>query len=254
MSQPKTIILITGANIGVGKAATEVIAQSSADYHVIMGSRSVEKGEAALREVRATNLKGTASLIQLDVTDDDSIAAAAKSVEQEFGRLDVLVNNAAIGGFEDPLGSRQAYLNVFNTNAAGAAMVTEAFQPLLLKSDHARIVFITSGQGSIARKLDPNTAYSNLEGFAYRMSKSAMNMLMAGYHGRLASKGVKIHAMCPGYVHTNLRRDTEPRPGTLPAETSGKTLLGLIQGDRDADVGKFVHNNPQDNGPGLYAW
>ena len=219
-----------------------------------MGSRSLEKGEAALREVQAANLKGTVSLTQLDVTDDNSITAAAKSVEREFGRLDVLVNNAAIGGFEDPMGSRQQILNVFDTNAAGAYMVTEAFQPLLLKSDHARIVFITSGQGSITRKLNPNLAYSNLEGFGYRMSKSAMNMLMAIYHGRLASQGVKVHAMCPGYVHTNLRRDAEPRPGTRPADTSAVTLLGLIEGERDADVGGFVHNNPEDNGPGVYDW
>lgn len=100
MSKPSTIVLITGANSGVGLAASGVIASASEDYHVIMASRNTENGEKALAEVRAMKgIKGTLSAIQLDQDDPESIQRAAQEVESQFGRLDVLVNNAGIGEY-----------------------------------------------------------------------------------------------------------------------------------------------------------
>lgn len=100
MSTPSTIVLITGANSGIGFAASGVIASASEGYHVIMASRNAQNGEKALAEVKAMEgIKGTLSTIQLDQDDPESITRAAKDVESEFGRVDVLVNNAAIGAF-----------------------------------------------------------------------------------------------------------------------------------------------------------
>lgn len=97
MSTPSKIILITGANSGVGFAATGVIAKASEGYHVIMASRNPQNGEKALKEVKAMEgIKGTLSTVQLDQDDPESVKRAAKEVESQFGRLDVLVNNAAI--------------------------------------------------------------------------------------------------------------------------------------------------------------
>ena len=94
-----------------------------------------------------------------------------------------------------------------------------------------------------------------MEAAPYRTSKAAMNMLMACFYRRLSGQGVKIHAMCPGYVHTNLGRSKEPTEGQLPAETSAETLLGMIEGKRDTELGQFVHNNQQESAYlNVYPW
>lgn len=97
-----TIVLITGANSGVGYACSKALAQTSADYHVIMASRNKQNGEKAVTEIQALpGIKGTISTVQLDVTDQQSLDRAAKEVEEKFGRVDVLVNNAGIGELPD---------------------------------------------------------------------------------------------------------------------------------------------------------
>ena len=266
-AKSKTIVLITGANIGVGKATAAVLASSSPNYHVILTSRSEEKGTAALHELQASGtLQGTLSWQQLDVTSDASIAAAAAAVEKDYGRVDVLINNAAHGGMETmqaPM--RQHFTEVIDTNTVGPVLVTEAFKHLLLKSEggKGRVIFVSSGLGSVGRKLNPASPDSVLRLFsegtppllgdvlAYRVSKAGLHMVAAHYHVELKDAGVKVHVLCPGFVATNLRRDKEPLPTALPPETSGRTIKGIIEGERDADLGKFVHCN---EGEGTYPW
>lgn len=248
----------------MGKATAQVLAEESPEYHVIMGSRSLEKGEVAVREVQAANLKGTVSLMQLDVDDDASIEAAAKSIDEQFGRLDVLINNAGHVGVEYRDSPRKQFQSVLDTNSIGPVVVTEAFKPLLLMSGRGRVIFVGSGLGSITLKQDTSDLHSGsmpgmpedtpslmADATAYRVSKAALNMVTAHYHWELKDKGVKVHVMCPGYVHSNLRREKEPAPGTLLPETSGKTMLAIIEGQRDDDVGRFVHNNESE---GVYPW
>jgi len=101
MSKSSSIVLISGANSGIGFAASGVIAKASEGYHVIMASRNAENGEKALAEVKAMEgIKGSLSTIQLDQDDPASIKRAAQEIETQFGRLDVLVNNAAIGVYQ----------------------------------------------------------------------------------------------------------------------------------------------------------
>ena len=246
-SASQTIVLITGANIGIGYATAKLLTQLSSSYHVILCSRDLSKGKAALAEIRALpDIKGTLSLLQLEVTSDESVTAAVATVEKDFGRVDVLINNAGTGAWESTAVLEKCKVS-FETNALGAVRVTEAFKPLVLASKIGRIIFVSSGQGSISKLLDPANPWKQMRGVSYRMSKAAMNMAAAEYMLELQGKA-KVFVMCPGFVHTNLRRDAEPRPGALPAETSAETLRSIIEGERDEDMQKLIAKE------GIYAW
>ena len=209
-----------------------------------MASRSLEKGNAAVSAVSAAGIKGTVSGIQLDVTDQSSIAAAAKRVEKDHGRLDVLVNNAGIASHAASL--KDQLESTLQTNVIGAALVVEAFTPLLLKSANAYLLHISSTLGSLAISSDPQ-GHDGGMWVVYRMSKTALNMLMVQDAKVLGKQGVKVFAVCPGLVESNLRGEGEQqrtaggRAGD--PDVSGQTILRIMEGERDADVGKFVHKD-----------
>jgi len=217
-----------------------------------VGSRSVEKGEKALSELKAQNPKGTLSLIQLDVTDGKSIANAVTAVEKEFGHLDVLINNAGIATYKETL--IENLRASFETNTFGAAVVTDSFKSLLLKSKNARLIYVSSGLGSISKRSDPKDPFGAMHEYPYHMAKAAMNMLMACDYALLGPKGLKAWAYCPGYVVTDLSgtgekgRQERIDNGAGNPRDSAIGLLAIIEGKRDADVGKFVHRD------GLYDW
>ncbi|KAK6063246.1 hypothetical protein SCUP515_12569 [Seiridium cupressi] len=127
-----TVVLITGANSGVGYATSKRLVGTSECFHIIMTGRSLERCESAKADLESEGIKGSLSVMQLDVTDKESILKAAASVERQFGKLDVLVNNAGVGGFEPDMGTR--FQICFQTNVIGPALVSEAFRPLLLQS------------------------------------------------------------------------------------------------------------------------
>jgi NAD(P)-dependent dehydrogenase (short-subunit alcohol dehydrogenase family) len=191
-------------------------------------------------------------LLQLDVTDQKSIADAVASVTKDFGRLDVLINNAGIISHGDTL--EKQLRETFETNTFGPALVTDAFQSLLEKSNDARLIYVSSDLGSIAGKCDPNSPYYKLPATAYRMSKAALNMLMACNQADLGPKGFKVWAFNPGYVVTNLSgtgekgRQERIRNGAGDASVSAKALANVVEGKRDADVGKHVHKD------GIHLW
>ena len=142
------VVLITGANSGVGLATTKVLTSASADYHVIIAARSLSKAQTAKSEVEAenTNSASRLSTVQLDVTDDASITRARDSVEKEFGHLDALINNAAIGNRDSDVYTR--FRVSMDTNVIGPAVVADVFRPLLLKSSNPYSIFVSSGAGS----------------------------------------------------------------------------------------------------------
>ena len=209
-----------------------------------MASRSLEKGNAAVSAVQAAGIKGKVSGIQLDVTSESSIATAAKHVEKEHGRLDVLVNNAGIASRAATLKERLE--STLNTNVIGAALVAEAFKPLLLKSANAYLLHISSMLGSLTIASDRQQAESGSY-VVYRTSKAALNMLMVHDAIVLGKQGVKVFAFCPGLVESKLRGEGEAqitaggRAGD--PEVSGQTILRIMEGGMDADVGKFVNKN-----------
>ena len=241
-----------GANSGVGFATAKVIACASEDFHVIMASRSLEKAESAMSEIEAAGTKGLLSTVQLDVTNERSIEEAVALVKQKFGRLDALVNNAAVGSRDPDVKTRLQLC--MDTNVIGPAVVSAAFRQLLLKSQKPYSIFVSSGMGSMAMASDPTSiTYRGLSnGEAYRASKSALNMIMLQESIEFSSTALKVFAVCPGFVRSNLRgQSEEARSGWGKAgdpQVSGEIILSVIQGKRDADAGKFVHRD------GVYPW
>lgn len=203
----------------------------SRKYHVIIGSRSLEKGEVALSKL-SNQAKGSISLLQLDVTDTDSVASAVARVDRDYGRLDVLVNNAAIGVTHPSLTAETLRL-VFETNVFGVARVTDSFVPLLRKSSAPRIVHVTSGLGSLMLKASgtPTPPY-----YAYMVSKAALNM-MGLCHMEQFGDDIKVVVLSPGFAETNLGGDPEAfrKQGAEDPVISGRFIKTVIEGKRESD-------------------
>ncbi|KAI3580008.1 hypothetical protein IWW34DRAFT_694513 [Fusarium oxysporum f. sp. albedinis] len=244
MSKYKQLVLITGANQGVGFETAKNLVLSSVKYHVIIGSRDEAKGEIAARSLQSLDdIKGTVSSIQIDVTDDNSVDAAAQTLASEWGRLDILVNNAGIISMASPP-TRKAFRKVLETNLVGALSVTEAFLPLLRKSEHKppRLIFVTSSTGSITHTSNPESPLHSAGATEYRTSKAGLNMLMTMYNIRLKSEGFLVFGVDPGLCATNFTSDAESlkqRGAAEPAE-GGERIARVINGEKDEDVGKVI--------------
>lgn len=207
----KRITLITGANQGVGlQVAKELVANGDT---VLLGSRNFERGEAAAREIGAGAIP-----IQIDVTDLASIAAAAERIRTEFGRLDLLVNNAGISNTRQGPVTMAEYLTtssasivsldevraIWDTNVFGVLAVYQAMLPLLRLSANARIVNVSSGVGSLAANADPTFPYRSVYAPGYAASKTALNGITLAMMIELESTGIKINLVSPGFTSTNL--------------------------------------------------
>ncbi|WP_203896988.1 SDR family NAD(P)-dependent oxidoreductase [Virgisporangium aliadipatigenens] len=190
-----TITFITGANKGLGhETARRLVALG---HTVLLGARDVRAGRAAARELGARH-------VPLDVTDEESVAAAAADVERHEGRVDVLVNNAGIHGpFGDPSGLTGADVGaVLDVNVVGVVRVTTAFLPLLRRSADPVIINVSSAMGSLAATHDPRRPESTAIAPAYTASKAALTMLTTQYAKALP--GLRINAADPGYTATDL--------------------------------------------------
>ena len=204
----KKIALITGANKGIGKEIARQLGTQG--MTVLIGARDAERGEAAAAELREGG--ADARHIGVDVTDPDGLAAAAALVERDFGRLDVLVNNAGIA-LEGPAGGLTLDLlrQTYETNVFGVYSVTEAFLPLLKKSDAGRIVNMSSELGSLTSNSDPEWGFAAVKPLAYNSSKAALNMMTVILAAQLKDTPIKINSANPGYVATDLNGNSGPR-------------------------------------------
>ena len=202
MASDKAVVLITGANQGVGFEAAKALAASSGSYHILIGSRDTSRGDKAVEELNKISSNSSISTIQLEVTSSDSIKAAAASVESEFGKLDCLINNAGRVSASKDL-ETQLREN-FEVNVFGATLVAEAFIPLLKKSQAStkRLIHVTSDLGSLRLAEDPNWKYYHVPSLTYRMTKAALNMLAVRQAISLKDDGIKVFAYNPGWVVT----------------------------------------------------
>src|ERR1700742_3105199 len=208
----KPVALVTGANQGIGlQIAKDLVAHG---FTVLVGSRNLERGEAAAKEVGPDALA-----IQLDVTDQASITAAAKRIRNELGRLDVLINNAAISNTNKlPGQSVEEYVKltrpsnvsldemraVWETNVFGVLAVYQAMLPLLRESSDARIVNVSSAVGSLTLNADRAYPYHAMFGPVYPASKAALNAITLAMMVELESTGIKVNLVSPGFTKTNL--------------------------------------------------
>ena len=241
--QHKRIALVTGANQGVGlQVAKELVANG---VTVLVGSRSFERGEAAAKKIGPG-----AIALQVDVTDRASINAAAESIRKEFGRLDLLVNNAAISNTCKGDLSLQEYAKitlpsnvsldevraVWETNVFGVLAVYQAMLPLLRESSDARVVNVSSGVGSLTTNADPAYQHRAFYSPVYPASKAALNAITLAMMIELESTGIKVNLVSPAFTKTNLNGYA----GTESVEDGSREVVRIALLSPDGPTGTFT--------------
>lgn len=233
----KKIALVTGANKGIGLEIARQLAQLG--HIVLVGARNQQRGQNAAQILQAEGLQ--ACFLQLDVTEQTSINAAALAIEQQYGRLDVLVNNAAIGIDNAP----PSQLNIeilrrtYETNVFGLFAVLKIMLPLLRKAEAGRIVNMSSGAASLAETSSPSWR-PEWNTLAYNSSKSAVNAITVQFATELRSTPIKINAVNPGYVLT----DMSPA-GTRSVQQGAIAPVRLATLPADGPSGGFFDENGQ---------
>lgn len=256
----RKIALVTGANKGIGYEIVKALLASPKPYHVLLGSRSLERGHQAAAQLRS-ELPSTANTVeplQLDLLSDASIDAAFSAVQSAHGRLDVLINNAGLTRDPDALRGtatlRASLTDSYAVNVAGTHVVTSAFVPLLLRSADPRLIFV-SGLGTFAsatkreyplpatlgRGTWPKSEVT-FETLGYRCSKTALNMLMLDYRWKLEGDGVKVWAVLPGFLETDLGggRELVKEMGAGHPRLGGEVVRTVVEGERDGDAGWLI--------------
>lgn len=244
------VALVTGANKGIGLQIAKDLAGRG--FTVLVGSRGLDNGETAAKSIGAN-----AHAIQLDVTDQVSIDAAATRIRDKFGRLDVLMNNAGIShagrpgrkfeNLRDVNSLTTAPLDdvrtVFETNVFGVIAVTQAMLPLLREAPAGRIVITASSGGSLTLNSDPTNPHRAMFG-NYSVSKAAAHAVMLAFALALESTRIKVNAACPGFTSTALNNFN----GTRTVEEGAREPVRLALIGDDGPTGTFS----DENGP--VAW
>jgi NAD(P)-dependent dehydrogenase (short-subunit alcohol dehydrogenase family) len=245
MKHDKPVALITGANQGIGLQIAKDLAAHG--LTVLVGSRNFARGEEA-----AKTIDGDARAIQLDVTDQASITAAAERIRTELGRLDVLVNNAAIshtGRRSDATVEEYAQATrpsnvsldemraVWETNVFGVLAVYQAMLSLLREAPQARIVNVSSGAGSLTMNSNPANPHRAIFGPVYPASKTALNAITLAMAIELESEGIKVNAVSPGFTKTNLNNYA----GTETVEEGAAEAVRVALLGPDGPTGTFTH-------------
>lgn len=233
------IALITGGNRGIGYETALQLAQKG--VQVVIGARELARGEAAAQKLRAQGY--AAEALQLDVADPASIREAAAVYAQRHARLDILINNAGVLSLSpDGTVSSQPiaeWRRVFDTNVFGLIETTQAFLPLLRKSTAGRIVNVSSILGSLALHEQPGSPIYDFKAVpAYNVSKSAVNAWTVQLAYDLRDTPIKVNAIHPGYVKT----DMNGGEGELEIADGAKTSVQLALIGADGPNGKFFHD------------
>ncbi|AVQ34804.1 SDR family NAD(P)-dependent oxidoreductase [Staphylococcus kloosii] len=231
------ITLITGGNKGLGFETARALKEQG--HKVYIGSRNAQRGQQAAQQLGV-------NYVVLDVTDDDSVNNAVATIEQQEGRLDVLINNAGIsGGFTKPRDITATDMEqVYNTNVFGLVRVTNHFIPLLENSEQPIIVNVSSGLGSFGMVNDNSKAESKVNSLAYCSSKSAVTMLTVQYAKDLTH--MQVNAADPGSTNTDLVGDASNN--AKPATEGIKPIVKLATIDKDGPTGTFI------DGDGPMPW
>lgn len=240
-----TNALITGANKGIGFAAARQLGGSG--VKVLIGARDPEKGRDAADLLRGQGIDAEA--VAIDVTDPASVRAAAAHVEENHGHLDILVNNAGVlpeataaDQVAGPM-DLQMFKATFDTNLFGAVAVTDAFLPLLRAAPAGRIVNLSSTMGSLADQSDPASGYYGMVVPAYQCSKAALNSMTIALSKALADTTVKVNAVCPGWVKTDLGGPDNKAAAPMTPEEGAAIVTKMALIDADEPTGGFFDQN-----------
>ena len=233
------VALISGANKGIGFETARQLAQQG--FTVLLGSRDQARGEAAAKKLADEGLD--VRPVRLNVTDPGDIEAAAKQIELDFGKLDVLINNAGVMHEGDWSKSRadsadlKLLRETFETNLFAVVAVTQALLPLLRKSDAGRIVNVSSILGSLTMNATPGSPIYGAQTFAYNASKAALNMYTVQLALALKDTKIKVNSAHPGWVKTDLGTDSAP----MEVEDGAKTEVALATLGSDGPSGGYIH-------------
>ncbi|KAF2193655.1 NAD(P)-binding protein [Zopfia rhizophila CBS 207.26] len=253
MPSTPPVVLITGANQGIGYYIAELLSQSNNLYTILVGSRNMARGEDAVAKLlkTKTNHNTTITTIQIDITSPSSIAAAVEKITNKYGRLDILINNAAVPSSEQgKIATTIAdWETVFSTNVIGTVATTHSFLPLLSLSLDAKIVVLSSSIGSItmAEASPPHPLSPTAS--PYRASKAAMNMVIVEWNKLL--KGIKVWGVDPGLCATDFAGEYSRSRGRDPRE-GADVVRQCVEREREDCVGKVVWE--QNGESGVRPW
>lgn len=227
--------LVTGANKGIGlEVAQQLVGRN---YFVFLACRDLRRGDASLQLLHGKGLP-QAELLLMDVTDENSIANAFRTLQQKIPALDVLVNNAGILGSvpQDPSSMPLNNIrHVFETNFFGVIQVTQTFLPLLRKSASPRIVNVSSDLASLTRHQNPQWEYYKFRPAAYAPSKAAMNAYTVMLAKELAGTNFKVNAVNPGHTAT----DFNNYRGHKKPHDAAQVIVRYATLDDDGPSGRF---------------
>ncbi len=236
----KKIALVTGANRGIGFETARQLGKQG--IKVLMAARDEEKGKEAAESLKSEDLD--VEFIHLDVDDTKTHKSAAEYVEEKYGKLDILVNNAGINLDEPENGSyvqasktsSEVFRKTFDTNFFNTISITQEFMPLIKNSNAGRIVFLSSGLGSLNLHSDPHSPIYDWKRPAYDISKTALNGYAVHLAYELKDTPIKVNAAHPGSVVTDMNPN-----GEIDVEVGAKTSVELATLPADGYTGKFMY-------------
>jgi NAD(P)-dependent dehydrogenase (short-subunit alcohol dehydrogenase family) len=240
MPRATKVALITGANKGIGFEIARQL--GTRGMIVLVGARDHTRGEEAVKKLQSEGVE--ASAVHLDVTDQVTIDAAVSYIDETYGKLDVLVNNAAISLRDGRVPPSELAVEVFRatyeTNVFGVFAVTKAMLPLLRRSDAGRIVNMSSPMGSLSLNSNPDSFYAQMPPLlAYNSSKTAVNAITVFFAHELRNTSIKVNAVSPGYVATDLNDHS----GMLTPQQGAKVPVTFATLPADGPTGGFFEEN-----------
>jgi len=233
MSNQKTA-LVTGANKGIGFATVRGLAKQG--YQVWLGARDRGLGERAVEKLRSEGLD--VQFLSIDVSNDSSVQQAALILGKQINHLDLLINNAGMGPNMDTSPSVEnveSIHKIYQVNVFGPIRVTQALLSLLRSAREARIIMVSSILGSLALGLDDSIIYGQVNMLGYSSSKTALNAVTAAFAKELKAEGIKVYAVEPGNIKTDLNNNT----GKLSTDEGAIVPLRYSNLENEAESGGF---------------
>ena len=237
----KIITLITGAERGMGLVTAKELGKKG--QQIIIGAYNMELGAQAVKELEELGVK--ADLYKCDVTNRDDINDLVKAVEEKYGYLNILINNAGIAGpMTSPSETSEEDLRkTMETNFFGAAAMVKAFLPLLRKAEFGKIINITSDLGSLTLASDKNNPLYNFNSFAYSASKAATNFITVAFAKELAGTNITVNSVNPGMTATDLiNKKAFEANGAKTPEQGAARAIELASSEDNTLTGTFTQD------------